>query len=309
MKKTSVQPNPLTDPIIPAIRSAALVTAASAGLFAAMGSERFDADQLAKKLDLSPQGLRRLADVLVACGYLTRVDKKYALTEVSRMACLKGGPFELSNWLEFGRIQLRAVSRFESALGENRSFDLFELMTSDADLLTHQRAMAETAMPAADWIASSTPVPAGATIMLDVGGSHGLYSAAICRRNPPLESEVLELPSVIEMARAVSKEYSSDRFVQHIEGDILTTTLSKTYDVVFLGNVLHHLQDDIVASVLAKLAASMTPRGTIAIWDLAETDEEPDDRGLFLAFLLSHLGREVLFRVRDRTDAGNRWIW
>jgi 2-polyprenyl-3-methyl-5-hydroxy-6-metoxy-1,4-benzoquinol methylase len=277
MKKPSVQPNPLTDPIVPAIRSAALVTAASTGLFAAIGSERIDEDQLAKKLDLNPQGLRRLADVLVACDYLNRVDHNYELTEVSRMALVKGAPFELTNWLEFSRIQLRAVSCLESALRENRSIDLFELMTGEAEFLIHQRAMAETAKPAADWVASNTPVPAGATTMLDVGGSHGVYSAAICRRNPPLESEVLELPSVVEMARAVSKEHATDRFVRFIEGDILTTTLSKSYDVVFLGNVLHHLPDEKAGSVLAKIAANTSPNGTLAIWDLAETEEEPDE--------------------------------
>ena len=163
MKKTDVQPNPLTDPIIPAIRSTALVTAAATGLFAAIGSERIDANQLAKTLDFSPQGLRRLADVLVACGYLNRVDNRYALTEVSRMALVKGAPFELANWFEFSRIQLRAVSRLESSLIANQPIDLFELMTSEAELLTHQRAMAETARAIADWVASNTPVPSGAS--------------------------------------------------------------------------------------------------------------------------------------------------
>jgi hypothetical protein len=277
MKKPSVQPNPLTDPIIPAIRSAALVTAASTGLFAIIGEKRKSVEQVAQALDISPQAIRRLVDVLVACGYLNRVDDKYELTEVGLMTLVKGGSFELTNWLEFSRIQLRAVGCLESALIENRSIDLFELMTSEAEKLTHQRAMAETAKPAADWIASNTPVPAGATTMLDVGGSHGVYSAAICRRNPPLESEVLELPSVVEMARAVSKEHATDRFVRFIEGDILTTTLSKSYDVVFLGNVLHHLPDKNAASVLAKIAANTSPNGTLAIWDLAETEEEPDE--------------------------------
>lgn len=311
MNSPSVQPNPLTDPIIPAIRSAALVAAASTGLFAAIGGDRISAEQLANVLGLTPHGVRRLADVLVACGYLTRVDKEYALTEVSHMALVKGGSFELTNWLEFCRVQLRAISRLESALKDGRPIDLFDLMPTQAELLTHQRAMAETAKPAADWIAFNTPVPSGATIMLDVGGSHGVYSAAICRRNPPLESEVLELPSVVEMARAVSKEYSTDRFVRHLEGDILTTTLSKTYDAVFLGNVLHHLPDENAAFVLAKIAASTAPSGTIAIWDLADIDAEPDETAacFSLFFYLTsgakcHSEREVTTLMR-RCGFGN----
>ena len=277
MKNSSVQPNPLTDPIIPAIRSAALVVAVSTGLFATIAERRMGVTQLAKALGLRPQGLRRLAEVLVVGGYLSRVDDEYELSEVSRMAFLKGGSFELTNWVKFCRVQLRAVGCLETALMEGRPIDLFGLMTSETELLTHQRAMAETAKPAADWLASNVPVPPGARNMLDVGGSHGVYSAAICRRNPPLQSQVLELPSVLEMARAVSEEYTTDRYVSHIEGDITTTTLAKTYNVVFLGNILHHLPDESPTGVLTKIAANMVPGGTIAIWDLAETDEEPDE--------------------------------
>jgi hypothetical protein len=190
------------------------------------------------------------------------------------MALVEGG---LTNWVAFCKVQLQAVSQLESALVDDRPVDLFGLMGSEAELLTHQRAMAETARPAADWIAANVPVKPGAAAMLDIGGSHGLYSAAVCRLHPPLKAEILELPAVIEMSRAVSREYATDQFVRHLEGDIATTTLSRQYDVVFLGNIIHHLPEADALVALKKIAAHTVPGSTIAIWDVAETDDQPDE--------------------------------
>ena len=38
------------------------------------------------------------------------------------------------------------------------------------------------------------PVPDGARDMLDIGGSHGYLSVAVCRRHPELRATVLDLP-------------------------------------------------------------------------------------------------------------------
>jgi len=277
MKNSSAQPNPLTDPVVPAIRSEALIAAASAGFFDALARRPLKAPALARALGLDTTGVKRVADVLAACGYLERAGDVYALTDVSRTAFLKTGSVRLTNWVKFGAIQLRGLRRLQKVLESGRPVDLYDLMENENELLTQQRAMAETAGPAAGWVAENIPVRSGAEYMLDIGGSHGLYSAAICRRNPPLLSDVLELPSVINAARKVSKEYSTARFVNYIEGDIATGELTKTYDVVFLGNIIHHQKKKTAGSVLSKIASSMTPGGTIALWDLAETGERPDE--------------------------------
>ena len=45
-----------------------------------------------------------------------------------------------------------------------------------------------------------TPVKSGARDMLDIGGSHGYYSVAICRRHPGLRAVILDLPEAIKHA-------------------------------------------------------------------------------------------------------------
>jgi 2-polyprenyl-3-methyl-5-hydroxy-6-metoxy-1,4-benzoquinol methylase len=125
--------------------------------------------------------------------------------------------------------------------------------------------------------------------MLDVGGGHGLYSAAICQQHPPLAAEVLELPATLAAAAQVAQEFGCDRHVTHCAGDIHTTPLEGRYAVVFLGNLVHHLTKAQLMAVLTKIAAHTDPGGTIAIWDLAMTasQESPEAAGFGLFFYLT----------------------
>jgi precorrin-6B methylase 2 len=154
-------------------------------------------------------------------------------------------------------------------------------------------AMAETAMPVVQWVAAHTPVPKDGELMLDIGGSHGLYAAAICWQNPPLRAEVMELPKVIEAARSASLEFGTTDVVTHIEGDIRNADLTREYSVVFIGNLIHHLHFEQLPSVFEKVWNHLTLGGTIAIWDISETRGEGDlVSSLFsLFFYLTSTGR------------------
>jgi hemolysin activation/secretion protein len=48
-------------------------------------------------------------------------------------------------------------------------------------------------------------MPPSPTAMLDIGGSHGLYSVALCRRYPTLDGTILEPPQVEEATRLLAR--------------------------------------------------------------------------------------------------------
>ena len=45
--------------------------------------------------------------------------------------------------------------------------------------------------------------------MLDIGGSHGLYSLKFCEKYPSLHSTILDLPAAVEKAEPILKKYYS----------------------------------------------------------------------------------------------------
>ena len=61
----------------------------------------------------------------------------------------------------------------------------------------YQEGMRDLSVNASKELAGKILVPAGATNMLDIGGSHGLYSIELCKKNKGLSSTILELPAAV----------------------------------------------------------------------------------------------------------------
>jgi SAM-dependent methyltransferase len=90
----------------------------------------------------------------------------------------------------------------------------------------------------------------------------------IARRHPPMRAEVLELPEVVDYSRSVAVENGLHDIVDHRAGDALTTDLGiDAYDVVFLGNLIHHFTESQNQGLFRKICQSLRENGTIAIWD------------------------------------------
>jgi len=289
MENSSKNPNPVLDPIVPVIVAQSLVTAVSVGLFEALSHGPAKYRFVALQTGIEPRAAKLLLDVLSRNGYVKKSESAYELTEVSQMTLIKSSPMSFVNWIKFCRIQIEAAGHLTEAVERNTLVNLFEKMPNPEDRLTHQRAMAETAKPIASWIADVVPIPAGATQMLDIGGSHGVYSAAVCKKHSSMHSDVLELPASIEPASQVMEESGSGTFCSLICADILEWQSSKQYDFVFLGNIIHHFTPGEVKSVLKKIYRFLVDGGTIAIWDIdpSENAEDPTSAAFSLFFFIT----------------------
>ena len=281
-------PNPVLDPIVPVISAHSLVTAVSVGLFESLSSGPADPESVANRTGMNTQAARLLLDVLSQGGYVRRTEGTYALTEVSRMTLLESSPMSFVNWVKFCRFQIDAVGRLTEAAKGSGAIDLFEKMASKEDHLLQERAMAETAKPIASWIADVVPIPDGATRMLDVGGSHGVYSAGLCAKHPPMRSDLLELPGSIESASQVMRESGSEEFCSLVCANVLEWQSTKKYDAVFLGNIIHHFSKAEVGAVFEKSYRHLSDEGTIAIWDIDPSENgDPSSAAFSLFFFIT----------------------
>jgi len=278
MKNTHdhLNPNPLTDPLLPVIQARALITAVQIGLFEAVGLEGSSLEVLTGKLSMDRPGLGKVLNLLCAMGYLGHSGDSYHLTDVAEKTLLPGSPFCFTGWIEFCTLQHKVIAGLEDVLRSGRPVDMRDLLSTPESRRIHQRGMADTARPAAPRVAQQIPVREGAKRVLDIGGSHGLYSAALCRKYPGMKGDVLELSPTFEEAREIARQEGTLDVVSHIEGDILSVGLEEPYDVVFLGNLVHHFSPDQNRSIFQKIAAALTPGGTVAVWDIRDSGTEED---------------------------------
>ena len=148
-----------------------------------------------------------------------------------------------------------------------------------------------------------TPLPKGATRMLDLGGSHGHYAAELCRRHPGLRAQVLDLPDAIEKAAPLlAAEGLGDRLV-HVPGNVITADLGiESYDLIMMSNLAHHLDDAENRALAVKVARALRPGGVFVIQEPARP-ERPGEGGQTGALLGLYFALQSRPNVRTWTIA------
>lgn len=105
--------------------------------------------------------------------------------------------------------------------------------------------------------------------MLDIGGSHGHYSAMICRRHPRLRSTILDLPNAVSHAAPLLEAEGMGDRVTHRVGDALTADLGeRIYDLVFTANLVHHFDDHTNRLLQQRVARALRPGGYSVIFEI-----------------------------------------
>lgn len=260
-------PVPLVDALFGPLKARVIMTGVTVGLFEALRDGPRPVPELAGALGADADCLELLARALAHIGYLEQKGRLFALSPLSRRTMVRGAEAELTGYQQWNVTQWRFLEHLETLVRTGKGLDFHQTLT-DADAWGHyQRAMYEAARFDAALIARLVPVRKGSTRLVDLGGSHGLLGAAICRRYPPLRSTVVDLPPAIDHGRALAAEAGHDDIVEHRAGDLLTVRTGPA-DVVLLANVLHHFEPAQAREVLARAFADLTPDGTVAIWDV-----------------------------------------
>src|SRR5262249_25487188 len=141
---------------------------------------------------------------------------------------------------------------------------LHEWLSSQPDLwTTYNAAMSSMAAQPAEEVARRVSLPSSARRLLDVGGNHGAYSAAFCRRYANLHATIFDVPEARPSAAPAVKEFG-DRIALR-GGDIRHDDPGSGYDVILMSNTLHYFPGAQVRALLARMAAALAPDGVIVI--------------------------------------------
>jgi cyclopropane fatty-acyl-phospholipid synthase-like methyltransferase len=128
--------------------------------------------------------------------------------------------------------------------------------------------MKSVAAARADSICQAMQIPTAATDLLDIGGSHGAYSVALCRQHAKLTAVVLDLPGAVRHAAPLLAAQDMGERVRHQVGNALTDDLgTEAYDAVIIVGVVHHFTEEQNRALAGKVARALRPGGTYTIAD------------------------------------------
>jgi 2-polyprenyl-3-methyl-5-hydroxy-6-metoxy-1,4-benzoquinol methylase len=268
-----IVPTPVLDSFS-MLSARSLMVATKLDIFEALRSKPLTAREIAERCGINPDATRKLLNFLAPMGYLRLKEGRYALSPLSHKWLLKGGSRSLRDVVVMRFMEWDWIEHLEEMVRTGKPVDIHRQMSKEEWALYQRGMRSSVAVFGAEAI-KRTPVPKGARDMLDVGGSHGYYSVALCRRHPGLRSVVLDLPEAVAQAAPIlAQEGMGDRVV-HWAGNALTDDLgSEAFDLVFVSNLVHHFDEAANCDLVRRIARALRPGGYCVIQDVVRQESE-----------------------------------
>lgn len=246
----------------------AVVGAAKIGLFESLERDGpLTVSELARRTDTEERGLERLVHVLGPLGYLDRTDGGYDLSDAARRSLPVDQLSEIAPIFEF---MMKECEDVERALREAPEDGIigWEPVRSGRIGRSYQALMRWIGSQSVEEVVATVDLPDGAERMLDVGGSHGLFTVGFCREHPGLEGTVLDWEIGLKNARQTLQENPDVASRIHLlERDFEKEELPSGFDFAFLGQIVHGIGPEGNRELFRKLASATTEIGTVAILD------------------------------------------
>jgi SAM-dependent methyltransferase len=262
---TGQVPIPIAHALGGIVLARTVMAATGLGVFEALRARPLSAGEVAAACGANPFAIGKLLDALVSSGYLIFRRGAYSLTRMCRKWLLADSPVSLRDAILYQAVEWGWLAKLDEFVCTGRPLDFHATMSREEWAL-YQRGMRALAGLSANEVARRIPISKGARTMLDIGGSHGYYSVAICRRRRGLRATVLDLPQAIEHAGPLlARERMGDRVV-HRAGDALRDDLGhEAYDLVFIAQLVHHFDEATNRALMRRAAQALRPGGALVI--------------------------------------------
>ncbi|MFJ5677998.1 methyltransferase [Streptomyces sp. NPDC093097] len=258
----------------------ALAALAATGVVEVLARGRQPVDVLADRCGCAPGTLVRFLRAAAVTGAVVEVEPGvFEATELGRdtlpgapgsaegMLRLALTPEFLLPWSAAEQVLRTGRSGFEAVFG-SRFYDYLDGRPELAGMF--QEAMRTTSSAAA--LSTAFDFPAKATVV-DVGGGQGAMLADLLARHRGLTGVLVDLPHVVEDARACLERAGVADRVSVVPGSFFDP-LPAGADLYVLGRVLHNWPDADAVRILSCVRAAMPPAARLLIAEpMAYSDE------------------------------------
>ena len=268
LMKLGLLPAPLLDTQVAYTLARTIMLGVDADVFEALALEALTAEEVSKRCETHPAATKKLLNALVGARYLRSNGETYTLTTVARKWLVRSSPQSVRDKLLMQFLEWDFVAYYGEFLRTGKPLNVHQSL-SEKDWELYQRGMRSVAGVSAPEVARRTPVPHGARDMLDIGGSHGYYSVALCRRHAALRAIIVDLPEAVTHAKGIlDREGMGDRVI-HRAGNAVTEDLgSEAWDVVFVAQLLHHFDEPTNRDLARRVARALRPGGVFVVQEM-----------------------------------------
>jgi SAM-dependent methyltransferase len=281
-----VVPIPLGDTMVALLLARTIMAGTKFGVFDALVDGPLTPAEVASRCGTHARATEKLLFALAGARYLRFENGRYSLSTISRKWLSPKSPRSLKDAVLMRYLDLRHMDHAEEYVQTGQPTEFHEKLSPEEwDL--YQKGQRSGALYSAPEVAKRTPVPPSPRSMLDIGGGHGYYSVALCRRHSNLRSTILDLPgAAVQSTPLIEREDVGGRITYNV-GNALTDDLGQNqYDLVFMANVAHHFGDPDNRQLTVRIARALRSGGYYIVLDIVSpaTTREAGQIGALLGF-------------------------
>ena len=269
-----------------------LLTAIELGVFTELASGAETLEWLRTRLGLHPRSARDFFDTLVALGFLTRQDGRYANTAATDLFLDRRKPSYIGGILEMANARLYRfwgdlTEGLKTGLPQNEikygMTGLFENLYADpARLKQFLEAMTGLSRGANLAIARNFPWASYRTYV-DVGTAQGDLAAQIALANPDLLGQGFDLEAVEPIFIEYVASLGLAERLTFAKGSFFTDPLPHA-DVVLMGHILHDWDLSEKRMLIVKAYEALPKGGALVVYEsIIDNDRSKNAFGLMMS--------------------------
>lgn len=260
-------PTPVMDAFASVVFGRALTIAVRRGLFEALSSAPHTTTELAVTTNLDRKALELLLESFVAAGYLKTRNGEYLLTAGSRRWLLKDSPSYIGNLIRYFETLYGRWINLEHSLEHGQPPQPYFDGWTDNDWKVYLHGMQDLARLLLPQVMKRVILPSLPHHLLDLGGSHGLYAIACCRRYPTLTATIIDFDEALRHTHTIVAEAAMSGRVQLLPADFTQMEFPPSQDCILMFNIIHGFREDVNRGFIRRALKALKPRGKIYILD------------------------------------------
>jgi SAM-dependent methyltransferase len=276
----------------------AFATAVRLGVFEQLRNGPCTIRETAVKTGLSESALLLLLESCAVGGYVRSEKDGYGLTSAGRSWLLRDSPQSLVWLIAYFETLHRRWGNLDGTLRNGRPDKPYYDGFDQKDWQLYVLAMRDLARVLVPYVAPRIVLREDSRSLLDIGGSHGLYTMACLERIPGLQGTILDFPDATQVAEKLLEERRMGGRISLLGGDLRKVAYPPDQDVVLLFNVVHGLTAEENRSVVRRALEALRPGGRLYI---LEQCLEGRRRSSLARFLPLMVGLNLLLEVGART--------
>jgi O-methyltransferase/methyltransferase family protein len=222
---------------------------------------------IAEKCSISEKGVELVLDCLDALGYVDKSDAGYKFNKRGNKFLSSSSPDNFLYFILFADWTFNSFTTLEDTIksGVNDKMNLENF--GDYEWEIFSRAMIELARTNINEVVKKIKIPPKASNIIDLGGSHGLYSIELCKKKNNLTATILDLEPVRKYADECIEKNNIVEQVKFQACDFRKEEIPSNNDIALLFNIIHGMQHDENVKLFKNVFDALNDNGQLIVLD------------------------------------------